>query len=95
MAVYELLVVKTSTQTQERLDAVVAFDIEQVLYCTALRVLSTFRNFIAFKPITASLIGEEHHRVVHCCRINVLCKVIVTAVSAFAADSSTRLLTEF
>ena len=95
MAVDELFVVKTAAQTQERLYAVVALYVQQVLYGSSLRVLSTFGYLVTLQPVTTSLVREEHHGVVHRGRIDVLRKIIVTAVGALAANSTARLLTEF
>ena len=94
MAVDKLLVVQASAQTEESLYAVVALDVEQVLYGTAFRVLCAFGNFVAFKPVATPLVGEEHHRIVHRRRIDILRKVVVTAVCALAAHSAAGLLAE-
>ena len=93
MAVDKVFVVKTS-QPQECTDAVVTFDIEQVLYCPTLRVFRSFRYLIALQPVAATLLGEEHHRVVHGGRIDELCEILFTAVGTLAADTTTGLLAE-
>ena len=87
MAVDELLVVETA-QTQECIDAVVAFDIEEVLYRSALAALVSFRNLVALQPVATSLLGEEHHGVVHCGWIDELCEVLLSAMGSLATHST-------
>jgi len=93
VAVYKLLIVKTA-QTKERVNAVIALDIEQVLYCTALRVLCPFGYLIALQPVATSLLRKEHHGVVHRRRIYIFGEVLLTAVSTLAANASACLLPE-
>ena len=94
MAIDELLVVETS-QAQECVHAIITLNIEQVLYSSTLTVLVSFRNLEALEPVATSLLREEHHRVVHRCRIDVLREVLLAAVCALASHSASCLLAEF
>ena len=62
---------------------IIRINVQQVLNGTSFRVFRTFRNLVYFQPITFSLLSKKHHSVVHCSRINMLNKILVTGFSSF------------
>ena len=71
--------------------SVVAFEVKQVLNCSALCIFCTFGYFVDFKPVTASFLCEEEHRIVHCCGINAFNKVFIACTAQFTAYSASAL----
>ena len=94
MTVNIFLVIQT-LHTQICINSIVRVNVQQVLDSTALRVLCSFRYFIYLQPVTFTLLSKEHHRVVHCCRVDVLNKVFITGFSTLRAYSTAVLSTEF
>ena len=76
MRLDKLFVVK-SAQAQKSVYRIIRLDVEHILYSTSLEILVALGYFVTLKPITTSLACKEQHGLVHCCRIDVLGKVLL------------------
>ena len=83
-----------SLQSEECVYLIIALNVEEVLDCTTLGIAITLWNLVTLQPVAATLLGEEQHRLVHCCRIDILGKVLITGAGTLGTNTTASLLTE-
>ena len=93
MVVDELCIIQ-SLQAEECIHLVIALDVEEVLDGTTLGIAVALWNLVTLQPVTAALLGEEQHGLVHGSRIDILSEVLITGTGTLRTYSTTSLLTE-
>ena len=73
---------------------IVCLNVQQILDRTAFSILCSFRNLINRQPETTALRGEEHHRCMHRCRINIFNEVFIACFRTLHSYSSSSLSLE-
>ena len=91
MGVYELFITRQVLHSDEGIDTVSSFDIQQVLQGTTLGVLCSFGDLIDLQPIAATHLREEQHRLVHRRRVDVFDEVFIARITTLGTDTATSL----
>ena len=94
MTVNEILVVQV-LHAQVCIYGVIRVYIQQVLNGASLRIFGSFGYLIYFQPIALTLLSEEHHGIVHCCRIYMFYKVLIACLCSLRTYPTAVLGTEF
>ena len=94
MAVDEFRIIQV-LDTQVGSHHIIRIDIQQILDSASLRSLVAFRYFVHLQPVTFTFLGEEHHRIMHSCRIDVLNEVFIAGFTTLRPYSTPILRVEF
>ena len=91
MRVHELFIARQVLHSDEGIDAVSCFDVQQVLQGTPLGILCPFGDLVDLKPVAAPHLGKEKHRLVHRSRVDVLDEVFIARITPLGTDTATCL----
>ena len=95
MRIDKLGICRQFLYTDESVDLIIRFDVQQILDRSTLRVLRSLRNFEYFQPITFSFCRKDQQGGMHGSRIDVFHKIFITRFRTFSPYSATSLSTEF